>query len=96
MQNSGEALWFCFQERERGAKRFAGTTKQQPRDGACAQRARRKDNRVGASVVTPVQWEDIYNLGWSSNSVIDGTDFCIEGSSYTGAIIGTSVLNGRD
>lgn len=65
-----------------------------PRDGACVRRVRRKDNRIGATVATPVQWAVIKDSGWKSEAVINVTNLRASGSNYRDTFFGTSVLNG--
>lgn len=56
VQNSGEATRLGFKKCKRAAKTVVGKTIQCSRDGACAQKVLRKDNRVKVSVAMPVQW----------------------------------------
>lgn len=79
LQNSGEAQGLGFQIRERDAERVVAKAKQL-RDGACERRLQRKDDRVAATVVPPVQWAVMHVFGWACEAVINGTAFCGPGS----------------
>lgn len=35
------------------------------------------------------------HFGWATKAMIDSRNFCAPGSSYTGTIFGTTVLNGQ-
>lgn len=65
-------LGLAFQKCEKDAERIARKVKQCPGDRARVKRVCRKDNEVGATVVTFVSWAEMSQFRWARKAVIDG------------------------